>query len=128
MILPQIKTTTGDKALIVSLLVFAGALVVWGPSIISSKGEWVRVLVDNEVVGVYSLNDNRTITLKGPLGDTEVIIEDGRARILSSPCPGKHCIMMGSIDKQGGALICAPNKVVVISTDRGQTRLDAVTR
>ncbi len=126
--LPQIETTTGDKLLILFLLILAGAMVYWLPGVIRSKGAWVEALVDNKVVGVYSLNEDRTIAIKGPLGVTEVKIENGRASILRSPCPGKYCIGMGPLGKEGGALICVPNRVVVRTTGSGGQGLDAVTR
>jgi hypothetical protein len=71
--------------------------VVEGPG-----GEWI-----------YPLNEDRVIEVAGPLGDTIVGIEDGRARILDSPCPNKTCVASGSLSRAGQWAACLPNEVLL---------------
>jgi hypothetical protein len=40
-------------------------------------------------------------------------IHDGRACILSSPCPLKICMGMGKVSRAGELLACVPNELLV---------------
>ncbi|OGD78493.1 MAG: hypothetical protein A2Y64_09445 [Candidatus Coatesbacteria bacterium RBG_13_66_14] len=72
------------------------------------------------------LDEERTLVLEGPVGETVVRIEGGRAWVESSDCPQKLCVKMGGIDKAGEAVWCVPNGVGV--RIEGEGGVDAVTR
>lgn len=87
-------------------------------------GEKVIISVDKSKNFVYPLNQNREIVVDGKLGTAKVIIENGRVRILDSPCPLKICENKGWISKKGDFIICIPNRVVIRITGK---QYDAVT-
>lgn len=60
----------------------------------------------------YSMDSDGIYSFPGPLGETEIEIRDGRARVVSSPCPGKTCIESG----WSRTLCCLPNKVIAVVT------------
>lgn len=62
---------------------------------------------------IYSLGEERRITIDGPLGPTIVVIRGGRAFVEDSPCPDKLCVHMAAIAKPGQWIACLPNKVFV---------------
>ncbi len=62
---------------------------------------------------VYPLNQDSHIQAPGPLGLTQIHIEDGHAHIETSPCENQLCVAMGKIDKKGQWLACLPNRVFV---------------
>lgn len=125
---PNLHTTLADRLLIVAILLSAIALFFALPRWIISGGTHVQIRSGDKITGTYPLNRDRTLTVHGPLGDTIVRIEGGRARVVSSPCPYKRCVHMGSKGSEGGVIACVPNKVV-ISVGSGQTDgLDAVSR
>ena len=63
----------------------------------------------------------------GPLGTTVVEVGEGAVRVISSPCPEKHCVRSGAVRRQGGLIVCVPNRVVVrIPGDIGGS-LDMIT-
>lgn len=66
-----------------------------------------------------------TLILNGPLGDTEVRIENSEVWITHAPCPNKLCAKQGRISTPGQSLVCLPNRVVI--TILGRTSTDAVT-
>lgn len=69
--------------------------------------------------GEYSYpltEEKRVYKVKGPLGVTTVEVENFRARVADSPCPGKNCVNMGTAE----LIICVPNQVVV-ETKRKKT-------
>ena len=77
------------------------------------QGEQVLVERDGRLLFTAPLAENRVVDLEGPLGPTRLEIRDGRARILSSPCPTKACIGMGAIARRGELLACVPNQLLV---------------
>jgi len=65
-------------------------------------GEWV-----------YPLEGERTVAVRGPLGDTVVEIRAGQARVLSSPCAEQICVRSGAIARPGQWIACLPNRVML---------------
>lgn len=60
---------------------------------------------------IYPINEERTVSIPGVLGNTLVKIEDGMVFILDSPCPNKTCISAAPLRKSGDWNACLPNKV-----------------
>jgi hypothetical protein len=87
-----------------------------------------RVMIRTaESTSVYPLDTGRTVEAEGPLGVTVVEIEDGAARVLSSPCPHKLCIKSGTLTDRGDWSACMPNKVFVRITGAAEGGLDSGT-
>lgn len=87
----------------------------------------VRIVVDGETFGVYSLDENRTISI----GQGNIcVIENGRAEMTEADCPDQLCVRQKAIDASGGTIICLPNRVVIeAETDSGasdENQMDAV--
>lgn len=78
----------------------------------SEEGGYVEIRTD-EGTYLYSLDEDRELVFSGPLGDTRVHIEDGRAHITESPCRDKLCVSMGWIEHGGEWAACLPNRVFV---------------
>jgi hypothetical protein len=75
---------------------------------------------------VYPMDRDADISFRGPLGETRVVIAEGKARIVSSPCDNKLCVSAGALDKGGQWAACLPNKVMVrVGGSNGET--DAAT-
>ena len=62
---------------------------------------------------IYPLDVDRTEVVKGPKGDTIVIIREGKAFVEDSPCPDKLCVHMPAISQPGQWIACLPNRVFV---------------
>lgn len=88
------------------------------------KGKKVIVSVDKTNTFVYPLNQDIEFTVNGKIGAAKVKIEDGRVRILNSPCPLKICEKKGWISNRGDFIICVPNRVVIRITGE---KYDAIT-
>jgi hypothetical protein len=63
-------------------------------------GEWV-----------FPLDQDRTLSVRGPLGDTVVELRGGQVRVLSSPCSEQICVRTGAIARPGQWIACLPNRV-----------------
>lgn len=100
------------------------ALVLWMGLSFFRKGDYgtIRITVDGEEYSVYSLGEDRTIEIN----DTNVCeIKDGSVHMIHATCPDKLCIKQKAIDKNGGSIICLPNKVMIEGEKTAE--LDAVT-
>ncbi len=73
---------------------------------------------------IYSLGENRIEKLTGPLGDTIVVIRDGKAFIENSPCPDGLCMRAGSISRAGQWIACLPNRIIVRIGGTGSDQID----
>ena len=83
------------------------------------KGSVISVTADGKKYE-YSLKQNGTYSVNGPLGKTVFQIMDGKVRIIDSPCAGKQCIHQGT----NLPLVCLPNKVIITIEKNGE--FDAV--
>jgi hypothetical protein len=114
-----------DKILVVLLVLFnAGLFYYFGTGF--NKGDWVVIKVADKNVARFPLMADRVVQVQGPLGTTEVEINQGKARIIRSPCKLKVCIKSGYIQYADRLSACLPNKVVVRIEGESQRGLDAV--
>jgi hypothetical protein len=84
--------------------------------------------VDAKRVARFPLTANHFAHVQGPLGTTEMEIENGRARIIGSPCKLKVGIKSVYIQCADILSACLPNKVAVRIDGKVQRGLDAVVR
>jgi hypothetical protein len=75
----------------------------------------------------FPLDANETVTVNGPLGDTIVKINEGKAWIESSPCSNQTCVGMGYVHRQGQWAFCLPNKVMLIIEGTDDEDIDSIT-
>ena len=59
------------------------------------------------------------VAVRGPIGETVVLIADGGARVASSPCDNQICVRTGHVERAGRWIACLPNRVFV-SIESGQ--------
>jgi hypothetical protein len=98
----------------VSILVSAAAVVLF--SFLAYGGAHGASELIIEAGGkrwIYPLTENRIEKVHGPLGDTTVVVEDGKAFIGDSPCPDKLCERAGRISRTGQWIACMPNGIIV---------------
>lgn len=122
-----LRLTFGD------LLVVLAALTVSLGYLVSlvSAAEPSRAVITAEgvSVGPYDLRRQRLVRVAGPLGDTEIEIRAGRARIRASLCPHQVCVRRGWLSRSGQVAVCVPNLVILeIVGEKSQTQLDAISR
>ena len=69
-----------------------------------------------EGTNLFQLEADTMFTVMGNLGEMEITIENERARISSSPCPGQDCVRQGWLSKPGDMAICVPSGVFILVT------------
>ncbi|MCR5725676.1 MAG: NusG domain II-containing protein [Treponema sp.] len=62
----------------------------------------------------YSLMENQELHIKGPLGESTILIENGSACFTDSPCTNKVCIHAGKLKKTGDVAACLPNAILLV--------------
>lgn len=113
---------------IIGILILAGILWI-GMRFTKKESETIRITVNGEEYGVYSLSENQIISI----GDTNVCqIKDSRAFMIEANCPDHLCMKQNAVDKTGGTIVCLPNKVVIeggttVTTGQTSPGIDAVT-
>ncbi|MDQ7793047.1 MAG: NusG domain II-containing protein [bacterium] len=120
------RLTRGDCLLLAVLSLLT--LVLWLAlnSGLTGVAE-VVVAVEGDMLGIFPLDQDRTINVTGSRGPAVVEIAGGRVRIASSDCPDHswHSHWLST----RGSLVCVPNRVVVeVRAGAGEDGLDAITR
>lgn len=112
-----------DWILVVVILVFAGVGFLIYTSFGRQTAGIVKVTVDGEVFGTYSLKKEHEIEIN----DTNrLIIEDGQVDMVEADCPDQICVEHISISKNKETIVCLPNKVVVEIVGGEDAEIDAV--
>ncbi len=99
----------GDWAVVLfSALSVAGSFpLLWA----GGTAERAVVRLDGRVVAAFPLTASRRYAVQGPLGETQIEIAPGRARVLSDPGPRQYCVQQGWLTRPNAIAICAPNHV-----------------
>lgn len=118
-----------DIIFIAAILLVAavGLLYLFG---FRREGDTVRVTVDGELYGIYSLSDDITEDIiTGAEGSNlnRLIISDGKVYIETASCPDGICVAHKPIFRNGESIVCLPNKVVVtVFTEKDLSSPDIV--
>lgn len=100
------KTVRPLDFFILALIILAAAFSFHYFS--TQNGERIVIDADGQSYE-FSLTENTTHQVQGPLGITTIEVLNGKVRIVDSPCPGKNCINQG----WSSPIVCLPNKVIV---------------
>lgn len=114
-----------DIPVILFWLVCAGCLFLTSEGSFgqTSAEKKLEITVKNEVFGVYSLDEDRTIEI----GDKNTCrIEGGCVSMIYADCPDKACERSGSIQNPGESIVCLPNGVILKITGGDKGGLDAI--
>jgi hypothetical protein len=118
---------TGDKILIVSILIIAGVFFGFKALQHDSSGNLIAVVSQDgeeiETVNLTKLEDSQTIVIEEPLHQV-ILAERGRIRFEESDCPNQNCVDTGWLTKAGDKAVCLPNKVVITIEGEGESEVD----
>jgi hypothetical protein len=96
------------------LVIFAGMLAV----IFMFQQFWsfapaskLNIRQGDKIIGTYDLNQSRELHIKGPLGESIIVINNGQARFKQSPCNNQYCVHQGWLSHAGQVAICIPNQI-----------------
>ena len=117
------KHKVRNDIIFISALVLISALVGLGFYLFRTGGDTVRVTVNGELYGEFSLDEDRTFEIISDGGYNVLVIKDGKAYVESASCPDGICAAHKPISRSGESIVCLPNKVVI--TAKAQNDGDA---
>lgn len=88
-------------------------------------GEPVVYIQGESNAWVFPLDENREISIPGPLGNTRIIVREGETYVEDSPCRDKLCIYFGRIARAGNWIACLPNRVFIRIESKTEADVDA---
>lgn len=119
-----------DIYLVLVLLIIAVLMFVFINMSHQTAGNRIRITIDGEVYGTYSLEDDQTIEIKEDLGINTVQIKDGRAKMIEADCPDGYCMDQNEISRENETIVCLPHKLVVevILEDETGSEIDGISK
>lgn len=116
------SSLVGD--ILIIIICIAAVLFVFTMTQSGGSG-YVSVQTDSGMYR-YSLKNDQSVTVKGPLGDTFIEIQGGKARIVDSACANKTCTFQAPIEKSGSFIACLPNHVLLTIVGQPLVEVDDV--
>lgn len=110
---------------LIAALCVAGIVVL---SLHRQPGGMVRITQNGQQVGLYSLQESRTLRFESASGGYNVVvIEDGTVRVSQASCPDQICVRKGPTNQTADPIACLPNGLIVeVIAAEGTSQLDGV--
>jgi hypothetical protein len=71
----------------------------------------LKIRQGNHIIGTFDLNQTRELHINGPMGESVIVINQGKVRFKQSPCHNQYCVHQGWLSHAGQVAICLPNQV-----------------
>lgn len=108
-------------------LILIGLTMTWYFATGKTEAAALKVTVDSQVYGTYTLDEDRNITVEQNGHTNKITISNGRVSMAFSDCHGQDCVMSHPIDNTGEQIVCLPNKVV-LEIEGGESGYDTISR
>ena len=115
----QTKHRLRNDLILVAFLVSLAVAIGLSFYFLREEGRTVRVTVNGETFGVYSLTEDRTVEIRTEDGVNRLIIRDGKAFVAYADCPDGICAAHRPIGRVKESIVCLPHGVVI--TVEGKT-------
>lgn len=87
----------------------------------------VEVRIDGELIGTYSLYEDRTEKLECGDGSYNImVIKNGSVSVTEADCPDKYCVNKGTVCRENETIICLPHKLVIEITGSDNKGADVI--
>lgn len=109
-----------DIVLCIAITVI-GILMTVLIAVMSTGGSDVVITVNGKVHGIYSLDEDQTITVKQNNHINKININSGKVSMTFSDCKNQVCVKHKEISKTSETITCLPNRVMITirSDDKG---------
>jgi len=78
-----------------------------------AQAQKVVIRSGGQLFAEASLDTPQRIRVPGPLGESIVEIQAGRARVAADPSPRQLCVKHGWLERAGDIALCLPNQLSV---------------
>lgn len=94
-----------------------------------NSGRSMLVVTTPEDEFIYPLDKDSELSFEGLEGITKVMVKDGKACVVESPCANKNCISMGFLSSPGDWAACLPNDVILrVESNHDDQEFDVIAR
>lgn len=108
------------------IVLIIGAVFVFYALLPESGGDTAVVCYSGEIIAEIPLNGSGEYVFP-QVPDMVFTAENGTVSVTESNCGDKTCMRTGKISRQGEAIICVPNKIIVeIKGNTNKNGVDAV--
>lgn len=98
----------GDIILLVVVVLLVALTIYFA---LKTDADEADVYVEGNLVYKLDLDNDATVDVLD--GKVQIKIQDGKAFVAKSDCKNQLCVHAQPIGKEGGVIVCLPNKVVV---------------
>jgi len=105
--------TRTDKIVIVALVLFSLAAYPIIKLRAAGDGVFLEIKTMGESYAVVEMDEPKTVTVPGLLGDSVIEIDENGARFIETAGPDTGCIDQGYITDAGEMAVCVPNRVLI---------------
>lgn len=95
---------------IVAAAFLSAILTAWAHS---STGKLLRITINGELYGEYSLSEDQVIMIEQQSGYNKIVIENNAAYVEEADCPDGYCMDYKPVSKGNETIICLPHKLVL---------------
>jgi len=79
----------------------------------NEKGNVVRVTLDGNLQGEYSLSEETSLDILSEYGYNRMYINDGHVEVTEADCADHICEKTGRISEKGEVICCLPHKLII---------------
>ena len=108
-------------------LILTGLGLSWLSAAEGGDGKTVKITVDGQLYGTYSLAEDRTVEISRDGHINKITINDGTVQMSYSTCKNQVCVKDGAVSRTNQSIVCLPNRVVA-EIEGGEEELDAVAK
>lgn len=113
--------------MIVVLLLASGMALIIGLEQGETGGK-IRIMVNGNEYGIYSLMQNRVIEVENEFGYNRIVLENGMTFMEEADCPDQYCVEHRAITKTKETIVCLPHKLVVEVLTLAEDGIDSVAK
>lgn len=125
------KTTIGDKILIISLSLFSIFLAIFiSSNAAKSDSAYINIRINGEDYKKIEFTDEivgNTYEIQTEFGRNVLEIGENSVRVIEADCPDELDVKQGWIHKPGEVLVCLPNRMIVeiVADDPQEEAIDS---
>lgn len=118
-----------DYMVAIVVLCMAAVMAFFLQASHNGEGERVRIMIDGEVYGSYSLKRDCEVPIDNHYGYNKLVIQGGVAWMESADCPDGYCVEHKAISKSYETIVCLPHRLVVeIQGKDSENEYDSISR
>lgn len=121
----MLSRITAADLVALGLMVALGVVLLGSAGGDGQRGHLLTIKNLRSEVVVHDLGEDARIEIEGAIGTTLIVVRNGRAAFVSSPCAHKLCVEKGPISRCGEWVLCLPNGV--IAEISGEDDYDGIT-